>query len=362
MIITGCNGITNLEIPSEIYGIPVTVIDSRAFKGMENIVSVKIPDTIKKIGQDAFDGTTWLKNKVEENPIVIENGYLLCWEGYIEGDITIPSGVKCIANNVFFDREKITSVTIPNEVVYIGDYAFAHCSHLTNIVLPNNLISIGIEAFSDCSQLISIEIPNGTESIGDFAFSRCENLVDITIPETITDFGNWCFAGYVGTNTPWLEKKREENPLVIINNIVIDGRNCTGDVIIPDTVIKIADGAFQYSELNSINIPDSIESIGNSSFYACKNLSFVTVPKSVKKIGGGFSNGAFGACEGLEEITFLNPECEIPLSQYTIYNKTESEGNYNTNWYYDGVIKGYENSTAQEYAERYNYEFVALEN
>lgn len=52
---------------------------------------------------------------------------------------------------------------------------------------------------------------------------------------------------------------------------------------IPNTVIKIGDGAFWGCEsLEKVNIPDSVEEIGRQVFGDCDSLSKVIVPKNVE--------------------------------------------------------------------------------
>jgi len=66
---------------------------------------------------------------------------------------------------------------------------------------------------------------------------------------------------------------------------------------------------------------------------------------------------AFNECTNLESITIKNPACEIynPYdSGYTISN------DYNP--CFNGTIYGYENSTAQAYAEKYGYAFALIDN
>lgn len=198
----------------------------------------------------------------------------------------------------------------------------------------------GYYAFKDCD-LTSIIIPDGVKTIGYRAFESCNNLIDITIPDSVVKIEYNPFQ-----DTPWFNKKHEENLLVIVNSILIDGKICNGDVVIPENVTQIGDGAFSGSNINSITIPDSVISIGDCAFGYCNNLLSVIIPKNVQVC----NTDTFYYCENLNEITFLNPECKINF-QYIGQGMCKN-----------GVIKGYENSTAQEYAERYGYKFNTLEN
>ena len=107
--------------------------------------------------------------------------------------------------------------------------------------LTYSVNSSGEITITDCDKTVTaVEIPaeiNGcpVTSIEDAAFRWCSNLTDITIPEIITYIGKEAFS-----YTPWLKARQAENPLVIVNHIVIDGQTCTGDVVIPDGVTSIA--------------------------------------------------------------------------------------------------------------------------
>ena len=110
---------TDVVIPSEIQGYPVTSIGGSAFSN-NSLTSVVIPNSVTSIGEDAF------------------------------------------SNN------SLTSVVIPNSVTSIGEFAFSNNS-LTSVVIPNSVTSIGEFAFED-NPLTSITIENTSTTIGDCAF------------------------------------------------------------------------------------------------------------------------------------------------------------------------------------------------
>lgn len=295
------------------------------------------------------------------------------WKSENFKKLIIENGVTSIVKEAFADCSSLTSVTISDSVTKIEESAFKNCSSLTSVNIPESVTTIKSLAFEGCSELTSIVIPDSVTSIESAAFRDCSNLKDVTIPDSVTVIGGAAFA-----RTPWLETKKSENPFVIVNNTLIDGTACTGDITIPDNVVCIADYAFQTnSEITSVIIPDSITKIGISVFSYCSNLTSVTIPNSITTIPGAMfeycqklntitlpesiktvGTNAFFNCSELNSITIENSECVIEDSEKTICNtydiSTKEAG-------FTGTIYGYENSTAQAYAKKYNRKFVALE-
>ncbi len=240
-------------------------------------------------------------------------------------------------------------VEIPSEidglpVMIIGEGAFEGIKYygvgnvekkaLASVTIPDSVVIIDDNAFNGCQYLKSITIPDSVGQIGDYAFAYCPSLISVTIPKQHFSIGANIFD-----STPWLENQRSRNPLVIVNNMVIDGLTCEGDVTVPYGVTSILGSAFKDNDnLTGITIPSSVTSIDKYAFCYCDNLENLVFPSSVSCIGGG----AFSHCSGLKKVTFLDPDCRI----YAMF--------------YSGTIYGFDNSTAQEYAESDNIDFISL--
>ena len=98
-----------------------------------------------------------------------------------------------------------------------------------------------------------------------------------------------------------LTEKQAENPLVVVNGMLIDGKTASGDVVISVDADKIGEYAFSMNEnITSVTISEPITEIGADAFYNCPNLKNVTMADSVEYI----RSSAFSDCPELESITF----------------------------------------------------------
>lgn len=155
----------------------------------------------------------------------VENGVLIRasdnYEAYRDiVEYKIPTGVKTIAKNTFYNCINLESIEIPSSITSIGesafescislasvtfeegsqltsigDYTFSYCRSLTSITISNSVTSIGNGAFIWCRSLTSITFAEGSTltSIGEFAFYNCSNLTSITIPASVTSIEDNAF-------------------------------------------------------------------------------------------------------------------------------------------------------------------------
>lgn len=99
-----------------------------------------------------------------------------------------------------------------------------------------------------------------------------------------------------------------------------------GTVIIPKTyknlpVESIDDSVFyNCSDITSIIIPDSVKSIGDYSFMYCTGLTSVTLPVSIANLG----NRIFDGCTSLEEITVAEKNTNYSSENGILFNKNKT--------------------------------------
>lgn len=171
------------------------------------------------------------------------------------------------------------------------------------VEISDGITYIGNYAFSNCMQIKSVSIPDSVSSIGEYAFNNCRSMTSVSIPNTVTSIGQYAF--------------------------------------------------FDCQSLTSITIPDSITVLETSVFYDCFSLTSVTLSENVQSI----KFGALQNCQNLDSVTITNPNCQIYDYNATICNSFDYKTDITL---FSGTIYGYEGSTAQAYAEKYNKKFAVI--
>ncbi|HAJ98161.1 MAG TPA: hypothetical protein DCO72_10555, partial [Ruminococcus sp.] len=248
------------------------------------------------------------------------------------------------------------SVRIPDGVTVIGSQIFGKSKdYVSEVILPDGVKIIGKEAFYQCQRLESITIPDSLELVGDNAFAK----------------------------TPWLNNMLSETPVLIMNHLLIDGSNVTGDYVIPDGVTGILGSAFESNTaITSVVIPEGVTQIGKSAFKGCSALETVQLPQSLKtieqsafsgtaltslKIPAGVTkigNEAFVNCKSLPEVTILTKNASIGNEAFGWLSTFTPTGQYSYIFVDspidDFIVHCYQGSTADTYATNSQVQAVYL--
>jgi len=208
--------------------------------------------------------------------------------------VTIPEGVKNIDNNAFHGRDKLVTIFLPSSLERIGDYAFKECG-FANIKFPDSLTEIGKEAFTDCKRLSEINIPKNVQAIGEKAFHGCYRLAKTTVDKNsncyFSDSEGVLFDKRLSSLIIYPRGKSNAKYIVpsatkTISDYAFSGNTTLTEVVLPNGLQKIGIFAFSRSNIEKINLPDTLEIIGDYAFESCDKITVpISIPSSLKTLG-----------------------------------------------------------------------------
>jgi len=238
--------LTEINILSEVNGYPVTSIRAASSKGKyPNVTKVSIPNTVTSIEISAFKGMTNLKT------------------------VYLANSVSYIGENAFYGCEKLNYIDISN-VTSIGSGAFRNCKNLTKVTLSDELENISCFAFSGTG-LKSITIP---------AITKFECRCDWD--ET---YYYEQFEGCTSLKTVVFED-RDEEEFMIPKNIFTNCTALKKVYLPEDTKITVGPRAFKNCKsLTKVYGSENIVEIGDAAFSYCKSLKEITLGKNLKTVG-----------------------------------------------------------------------------
>ncbi len=292
--------LSEITVPAEIEGLPVTTVYSPTPKGLaggfptnSSLQTITIPETVTSLSLEYCTALTDIILEGDNPVLSVQDGVLFSenmsiLEQYPLGreatSYIIPDSVTEIADSAFC-MSKLESVTIPEGVTSIKDYAFCECRNLTDVTLPESLTSLGQSAFSSCIAMTAIHIPESLESVPRFAFKFCKRLSDVTLPDSLRSIEEAAFYGTAVT-----------------------------ELVIPAHVTTIDTNAFtRCVSLASVQIPASVTEIGKYAFYGCTAMTGFQVDAA---------NTAYCDLDGVlatkDMTTILEYPDSYPAAAYTI--------------------------------------------
>ena len=368
--LVGCSSLESIELPAT-----VTTISTDAFYYCSSLKSINLPEGLQSIGVDALryckldsitipsTVTSISSRAFQENPLVSVTWLPATCSIQTEKDapfysdkskitsFTFGPNVQTVPSYICYKMSKLDTIVLPPSVNSLGTYAFAYCSNLKSINLPKTqktipqsflvgcsslesielpatVTTISTDAFYYCSSLKSINLPEGLQSIGVDALRYCK-LDSITIPSTVTSISSRAFQNNPTTSVTWLPatcsiQTEKDAPFYsdkstitsftfgdkveIIPNYLCYKMNQLDTVVLPQSLQTIGNYAFAYcSALKGLEIPTSVTLVARYSFAYCTALKSFTFPEGITTVATDVLDG----CTALEEVY-------IPASVTTI--------------------------------------------
>lgn len=189
--------------------------------------------------------------------------------------------------------------------------------YLDTIVIPETyngkaVSTILNNAFNGATHLKNITIPSTVTKVEDNAFYECGNI----------EYNEYDNAMYLGnTANPYLILVKAKDATITrctVNEATVAicdsafyGCNELSYLTIPNSVKCIGSYAFKdCASLYEINFPEGNTAIGKETFDGCASLTKITIPASVETI----DNSAFKDCTALAEVTFAENSALVSIA------------------------------------------------
>ena len=321
------NGLTLTErvvIPKSVTTIGTYTFRKDYDQDETGLREIEIFDTVKKIGESAFEGQNQLKIYFHGTPdqwdrvtsqyyscemhYVAENGERcgddLIWTLDADGTLTVTGTGDMWDADYYKPTEDavVKKLVLDDRITHISSSAFqtpASYEHKTGkleietLVLPKSLKSIGYGAFEQCETLQTVEMYGAVESIDFSAFSNCKNLKAIN---------------FHGTPSQWENMDKDLPYSVKVHYVADQGEPCGDDLVWTlegGTLTITGTGAmwdnyypWAGQKVTELKLDDRITYIGSSAFshYNSGGESMtlsgtLVLPKNLEGIGSSAFEG-----------------------------------------------------------------------
>lgn len=270
----------------------VVEIGFEALKDSKELISLKLPNSLKKIRSRAFENCTNLQS------------------------IVLPSSLESIETLAFLKCTNLPSIHLPKNLIDLGDYAFALCQSLSSITVDEESVIFssldGVLYNKDLSCVIKVPqskteyvFPESVKEITSSSFQYCNHLTSLDIPESVTKIPNESFYNCSSLKRIYINKNidfigfRAFAECASLSEISVDQGNMyftTVDEILYNydkTLLK-----FCPPNKTSVTIEKTTQTIGSYSFSSCNNLVDITLPESVSVI----ASSSFHNCTALKSV------------------------------------------------------------
>ncbi len=305
----GCSAVENVTFTRG-NGVPFDYVDGKGscdpYPAPWNVnyrvaKTIVISDNITKLGRYMFYSTNIKELTLPADVTRYHAGdsyyyfFLSPYESLEKVTITpgLGRGIDYVFNtqpelhNPWNQAPNLKSIIVEEGVFYLGEHTFDHCT-ADSIVLPNSLGSLGESAFIDCN-VKYLTVPISLNAVGD----KVPSFSNVTgLEKVVFSPGSGCGCNYQANRggnayyqlTPWYHC-----------------RDSLKEIVLEDGIRSLGSEAFRELNITSIVIPDTVESLGEHTFYNCDELTDVTIPITVDS-NYSVKYPAFEQCNGITDL------------------------------------------------------------
>lgn len=206
-------------------------------------------------------------------------------------------------------------VVIPNviegkKVIAVGNYAFKGCVGIEKIIVSEGIEILGNGVFLNCRGLKEVSLPTSLRGIGSTDATGCPKILGSEIKYE----GAFEYSGLESVTVPEGVKYIGENSFA--------GCSQLKRAVLSDKLREIKENTFRWCKsLREVTFPRELNAVRISAFEGCSALRTVDLPEGVTSV----EEGAFAGCKSLESIYIPDSVSEIGGGKGTGFLKTFGE-------------------------------------
>ena len=207
------------------------------------------------------------------------------------------------------------SYTIDDKVTAIDRDAFADCYSLEEVKLRNGVQKIEVGAFTNCTNLTSLDLPKSVKKIGYNAFVRCDKLASYNVAkenESYCDVDGVLYTKNKMKLVSYPRGKEAADQTYVVDSSCKEleqsafSTDKLKKIILPNGLQKIGSFALDCRNLESIEIPDTVTTLGRYILGSNSKIKQLVLPTSITTIEYA------GALNGMWELQYLYLSGPIP--------------------------------------------------
>ncbi|WP_105157723.1 leucine-rich repeat protein [Streptococcus suis] len=317
------SGLTQVNLPNSL-----PYLSYRVFADSTSLQSVRLPDTLTTIPEEAFKNTGLLSLNLPNSVTHIER------EAFANAKIStidFSTGLETIGGGAFSGNQ-FEKLELPKSLKELGYSAFSDNKNLTFLYINSDLehgrygsydygSPFKHSNYSSDTKSLYVEFKDGVTKIPARLFAGAKQVIRVDLPEGLKEIGESAFYG----TSIMKDESKESAPKPPANensNAEKEQQNAPFDAV----------------SMTRLELPDSLETIGNHAFGGIDTLTSVNIPKNLVVADQAFAGSRNlthlrnnvegvripdGMLESTGIATFIVPEGITEIGKYALRdNKT----------------------------------------
>lgn len=284
--------------------VSVETLDESAFGFTSRLEFVSLSPNMKEIPNNAFScsgSASYILNGKDEYDDQSKDVLQIAYTDATAAESKLETiGDSAFNASAVYDDTFLKGLT---HLTSIGQAAFSY-TDFTELNIPSSVETLGTKAFNACSSLTEVNFNEGSKvtEIPDSCFGSekeptkknnsitvysCIQLNTVRLPEQLVRIGSSAFQNCYGLNTVYTTgKEKKEGTLSFPSTLVEIGKQAFKKVSLYSYndqnsagAMKVANGGFR-----AVIIPDSVTKVGDSAFENNPYMTSMTIGSGLKEI------------------------------------------------------------------------------